>query len=498
QADPQGRFDVLFKKRGDKAAQTAKFQLPVLSAAVNNWGQYANNPLQYQLSEKLAPQLREYLGQELPDYMVPAHFMFLDKLPLTPNGKVDRKALPNPDIQPTSQIIAPRSETQTLLASLWSDVLKIDVNSITAHFFNLGGHSLLATRLVSRIRDSFGLEMPLRTLFECPKLNDLAQWIDQQQRGKVLPSIESLPADQPLVLSYAQQRLWFLAQLEGPSATYNMPMALELKGPLNIPALQNTLAMLVERQQCLRLSFPEVDGEACVQEIPAYNPLTVNRLSDLVADGHPAELQQLVNEHANQSFDLANGPLFSIHLLTLGDNHNILLFNMHHIISDGWSMDVLIREWVTIYDALSKEQSPNLKPLPIQYTDYAAWQRNWLQGEVLQGQLDYWKEKLQGAPELLQLPTDFPRPAVQSYRGAHLLTQIEPQLFQQLQSLSRQQGCTLFMTLLTAFNVLLYRYTGQADIPVGSAIANRTQSKIENLVGFFVNTLVLRTQVTAG
>ncbi|MCJ8273828.1 MAG: condensation domain-containing protein, partial [Psychrosphaera sp.] len=324
-----------------------------------------------------------------------------------------------------------------------------------------------------------------------------------QQAQNSLPDwtvIQKQPADAPLTLSFAQQRLWFLAQLEGPSATYNMPMAYEIKGSLDTRVLESTLAILVERQQCLRLCFPEVDGEATVEEIPAYNPLTISNLSDLGANGqptddHPKNLNRLVNEHAIQPFDLANGPLFRIHLLTLSDNHNILLFNMHHIISDGWSLDVLIREWVEIYDGLSKGESPNLAPLPVQYSDYAAWQRNWLQGEVLQGQLDYWKQQLQGTPELLQLPADFPRPAVQSYRGAHLFSQTEPQLFQQLQSLSQQQGCTLFMTLLTAFNVLLYRYTGQADIAVGSPIANRTQSKIENLIGFFVNTLVLRTQI---
>ncbi|MCJ8270316.1 MAG: condensation domain-containing protein, partial [Psychrosphaera sp.] len=227
-------------------------------------------------------------------------------------------------------------------------------------------------------------------------------------------------------------------------------------------------------------------------------PLTISSLSDLASDGRPTDIQQRVNEHANQPFDLAEGPLFRIHLLKLGDNHSALLFNMHHIISDGWSLDVLIREWVEIYDALSKGEKSSLAPLPIQYTDYSAWQRDWLQGEVLQGQLDYWKEQLQGAPELLQLPTDLPRPATQSYRGAHLLSQTDPQLFQQLQSLSKAKGCTLFMTLLSAFNVLLYRYTGQPDISIGSAIANRTQSKIENLVGFFVNTLVLRTQVNEG
>jgi amino acid adenylation domain-containing protein/non-ribosomal peptide synthase protein (TIGR01720 family) len=313
--------------------------------------------------------------------------------------------------------------------------------------------------------------------------------------------IQKQPAAVPLVLSYAQQRLWFLAKLEGPSATYNMPAALELKGSLDISALENTFAILVQRHQSLRLSFPDVNGEATVRELPVYNPLVVSNLSHLSADEQNAQVQRLAKKHAEDPFDLANGPLLRVHLLTLNGaeglraNHVVLLFNMHHIISDGWSMEVLVREWIDIYSALSQDQIPDLEPLPIQYSDYAAWQRSWLQGEVLQRQLDYWTEQLGGAPGLLELPTDWPRPAVQSFRGAHLQTQLSPELTQQLKNLCQQQGTTLFMTLLAAFNVLLYRYTGQDDILIGSPIANRTHSQTEHLIGFFVNTLVLRTKI---
>ncbi len=310
--------------------------------------------------------------------------------------------------------------------------------------------------------------------------------------------IQKQPADAPLVMSYAQQRLWFLAQLEGPSATYNMPSVLKLSGTLNSEALRQTFLTLVERHLSLRLRFPERDGKAAVQVIPVYDSLTVTDLSHLPEIKQQTELQRIIQTHAILPFDLANGPLMRLCLLTLNDREQVLLFNMHHIISDGWSMDLLVREWAAIYAALSQGRSlkhAHIEPLPVQYPDYAAWQRQWLQGEVLQRQLDYWTKQLSGAPELLELPADFPRPPVQSYRGTHLQSVLSPELTQHLKALSRQQGCSLFMTLLAAFSVLLHRYARLDDILIGSPIANRTHSQTENLIGFFVNALVLRTRI---
>ncbi len=442
--------------------------------------------------------IREALKTRLPDYMIPASFTVLNQLPLTPNGKVDRNALPDPEFaQGSDDNIMPRSDVETLLASLWSSVLKVEVNSVSANFFNLGGHSLLATQLASRIRDNFEIEMPLQVLFKHPVLSELANWLEQQQCGDTLPPIAPQPQEVALCLSYAQQRLWFLDQLENSaSATYNMPYAFQLNGQLNQSALQQTFRKLVERHQSLRLCFPQVDGKPVVKIIPTYDPLTIIDLSSLAVDKQPFEIQRLSQAHAARPFNLAQGPLLRFQLLQLQEQEHILLFNMHHIISDGWSMNILMREWIAFYTALSQGREVELEPLAIQYTDYAVWQRNWLQGELLQRQLDYWCAQLANAPQRLELPTDFLRPAMQSYHGAHLTIQIDNDLTQQLHALSRQQGCTLFMTLLTAFNVLLYRYSGQNDLLIGSPIANRTHSQTENLIGFFVNNLVLRTHIS--
>jgi amino acid adenylation domain-containing protein len=443
-------------------------------------------------------ELRGWLKARLPDYMVPSHFLCLDALPLTPNGKIDRKALPKPDLSLQGEQQLPHSETEQLLCSLWSQVLRLDVTSISTNFFAAGGHSLLATQLVSRIRESFGIDMPLRTVFEYPVLREQAEWLDRQQRGSELPAILPLAEGEPLTLSFAQQRLWFLAQLAGQSATYNMPAALRLQGRLNEQALQSALTDLVQRHQTLHVCFPMVDGKPTVQLHAAYNPLSVTDLSGLADAEQKDRIAEWLDRHASSPFDLGSGPLFTAQLLRLGEEEHILLFNMHHIISDGWSTAVMIRDWRRLYDAYVQNLEPQLPELAIQYSDYAAWQRNWLQGDVLERQLDYWTDKLLGAPELLELPADNPRPAVMSYRGKHRQSTLNPMLTQAIKTLSRKHGVTDFMALLAAFTVLLSRYSGQTDMVVGCPIANRTQSQTENLIGFFVNTLALRLQTDAG
>ncbi|MDM8557190.1 non-ribosomal peptide synthase/polyketide synthase [Candidatus Parabeggiatoa sp. HSG14] len=443
----------------------------------------------------LIPELRTWLSDRLPDYMIPAHFTVLEKLPLTPNGKIDRKALPDPEFRIEGKSIIAETETERLLCLLWSQVLDVEVTSLNTHFFEAGGHSLLATQLASRIRDSFQVDMPLKVIFEQATVQEQAQWLEKQQRQTELPNITPLTKDELLELSFAQQRLWFLAQLEGPSATYNMPAALRLEGELNLLALQRTFTYLIERHLNLRLCFPEVKGQAIVQVLPVYNPTEIVDLTELDDIKQQNQVEHLVKTHTIAPFDLTTGPLLRIQLLKLSTKTHLLLVNMHHIISDGWSIGVLVRSFCTLYAAYCQNQEVKLPKLPIQYPDYAAWQRDWLTGEVLEHQLAYWKHKLMGSPELLELPTDYPRPNAMSYQGSHLQTTLSADLTLKLKQLSQQQEVTLYMMLLTAFSILLSRYSGQEDILIGSPIANRTHYQTEEIIGFFVNTLILRTQV---
>ncbi len=439
-------------------------------------------------------QLRDWLKTRLPDYMIPAHFVVLDKLPLTPNGKIDRKALPAPERESETGVL-PLTPSEELLAALWSAVLTVETIHRHANFFELGGHSLLATQLVSRVREAFQTELPVRQLFETPVLSDLAAWLDQQQRGEILPPLQPLPEFAPLRLSAAQERLWFLAKLEGPSATYNIPAAVRLHGKLDIDALRQTFALLTERHQSLRMYFPDIDGQSTLKLLPAYDSLQITDLSSLAEDQQAAELQSEILRHGATPFDLATGPLLRNELLILGPGEHVLLFNMHHIISDGWSMAILLRESAAIYKAIAAGQPPVLKPLTAQYADYAAWQRAVLTGDTLFRRIAWWKEYLAGILPLLELPTDHPRPAKQSFQGATLQSGIGTELTRRLQELAQQQGCTLFMTLLAAFSVLLQRHSGQSDIVIGSPIANRAHSQTEDIIGFFVNVLALRTRI---
>ncbi|HID99683.1 MAG TPA: non-ribosomal peptide synthetase, partial [Thiotrichaceae bacterium] len=443
-------------------------------------------------------EVRSWLKARLPDYMVPAHFQILESLPLTPNGKVDRKALEKQAEQEnlvlkTAGFVAPRTPSEELLANIWADVLSIEQIGIQDNFFELGGHSLLATQMVSRIRDSFSVELPVRTLFEHPELSALAGAIAAASGSVKLPPIAVQAETETKVLSFAQQRLWFISQFEGrANATYNMPASFVLEGELNVAALQASLRWLVARHQSLRMSFHTHEGQAQVALLPVEAfECPLQDLSDLPT----LEVQQRADAHAMTLFDLDQGPLFKAELLRLEAQKYVLLLNMHHIISDGWSIGIFVKDWQQAYTAFAQEKQPALGDLRIQYTDYAAWQRAWLQGEILQQQIDFWAQQLAGAPELLELPTDFPRPKQQSFEGAHYAQRLSSELRDALHTLSQQQGVSLFMTLLAAFNVLLSRYTLQEDICVGTPIANRTHSHTEELIGFFVNTLVLRTQL---
>ena len=446
-------------------------------------------------------ELRQFLGNQLPSYMIPNAFVLLESLPLTSNGKIDRRALPKPDLDSTQleKFVAPRTPIEEMLTQIWAQVLKIEQVGIHDNFFELGGHSLLATQLVSRIRNLFKVELPLRELFTNATVAQLGRSLQQlQQQDIALTSVPILKRTEnvELPLSFAQQRLWFLDQFEPNSPFYNIHVALRLTGTLKVPALEQSLQAIVERHEALRTNFITVDGQALqIIQTQADWQVSVFDLQHLPANEQEIAVQQLAQEHAIQPFDLANQALFRAKLLVLNNTENVLLVSMHHIVSDGWSMGVFVKELAALYDAYAQDKSPNLLPLPIQYADFALWQRQWLQGDVLQSQLNYWQKQLKDAPALLPLPTDRPRPAVQTFGGARQEFALSLELTQKLTQLSQQQGCTLFMTLLAAFDTLLYRYTEQTDILVGTPIANRDRIEIEGLIGFFVNTLVMRTDL---
>ncbi|NJR57183.1 MAG: HAD-IIIC family phosphatase, partial [Acaryochloris sp. CRU_2_0] len=441
--------------------------------------------------------LKAYLKQQLPDYMVPSVVMPLNALPLTPTGTVDHKALPDPnsELSRTHKFVVPQTERQRLIASCFAEVLSLSTDHIGLYnnFFELGGHSLLATQLMSRLRQIFEVEIPLRVLFESPTIADLDMVLSNGiTPGLNVPAIVSIErGESPIALSYAQERLWFLTQLEGASATYNIPGAVHLEGMLDIDALQNALNELVCRHEILRTTFLSINGVA-VQEI---SPNLSVRLQIIAASDLQMPLLGWLTQEAHRPFDLETGPLLRVSLVRLREEEAVLAVTIHHIISDGWSIEVFIQELTTLYRVYRAGQPSPLSPLPIQYADYAFWQRQWLQGDVLETQLSYWRNQLFETPALLELPTDYPRPAVQTFCGQTCYVTLPPTLSAQVKALAQRQGVTLFMVLLAAFQVLLYRYSGQSDIVVGSPIANRQQAELEPLIGFFVNTLVLRTQI---
>jgi amino acid adenylation domain-containing protein len=449
-----------------------------------------------------AAELGKYLKERLPEYMVPSFFMVLESLPLTPNGKVDRKALPVPELKGTGAgkgYMAPRTLLEEEMAGIWSRVLGVEHISMHANFFELGGHSLMATQVLSRLRQVFRVELPIRALFEEPNIEGLAKRVEaalKAEQGLAAGPICSLKREGKMPLSFAQERLWFLEQLEPGSSVYNIPMVLRLKGELDQAALEQSLSEIVRRHEVLRTTFEFREG-AGVQVIAPrrQSHLSIVDLRASKEDRREEEVKRLVEEEAQRPFDLTQGPLLRVTVLIWRDKDYVLVLNMHHIVSDGWSLGILLRELATLYKAYVHGEAPSLPELPIQYADFAVWQRQWLQGPTLERQSRYWKEKLKGAPTALELPLDHPRPPVQSYRGSGEKFALSRELLEELEHFSRNQGVTLFVTLLAAFKVLLYRYTSQTDILVGTPIAGRNRAEIEDLIGFFVNTLVLRTDL---
>ncbi|MEM7534192.1 MAG: amino acid adenylation domain-containing protein [Chloroflexota bacterium] len=459
--------------------------------------------------------LRQHLAQQLPDSMIPSAFVFLDAIPLTTNGKLDRRALPVPgytEIQ--SEFVAPRTEMEAAVAAIWQSVLHVEQVGVNDSFFALGGHSLLATQVISQVRSQLNLDIPLKSLFEASQLGDFAQVVNQaisQTQQSTDERIVPVSREQPLPLSFSQQRLWFLDQLEPDSAFYNIPILLRLTGQLDVAVLEASFRYLIERHESLRTIFrtetsTQANAGESVQVIhpPSWASQFMLTVTPVV-DEHQA--YHLAHVEATTPFDLGEGPLLRVLLSSIADNdaalslpkRHLLVLNMHHIISDVWSMGVLVKELTHAYRAYIAGQQPTLPDLPIQYADFAVWQRDYLSagtaGARLETQRDYWRKQLADAPALLELPTDRPRPPVMSYRGAHYAFELSADLTAKLNQLAQTHDATLFMVLLTAFNILLSRYSRQDDIVVGSPIANRNRAEIEGLIGFFVNNLVLRTQL---
>ncbi|HEU0076131.1 MAG TPA: condensation domain-containing protein, partial [Longimicrobiaceae bacterium] len=445
-----------------------------------------------------AQRLRAHLAERLPEYMVPAAFVLMDALPVNPNGKLDRKALPAPELASAEgRCVAPRTPTEEVLAEIWAEVLGVERVGVDDGFFDLGGHSLLAMRVVSRVRELFGVELPLRALFEEPTVAEMAARVEEMRRegaGVQAPPIVPVPRDgSPLPPSFAQARLWFIDQLEPGSPAYNIPVPLRASGAVDVRVLAGALSELVRRHEALRTVFRSTAGEPVQVVLPAAPlPLPSVDLRALSPETREIETKRLAAEDAARPFDLARGPLLRTTLVRSGEGEHALLVNMHHVVSDGWSMGVLFRELSVLYQAFAAGASSPLPELPVQYADFAVWQRAWLSGETLEAQVGYWKQMLDGAPPLLEVPTDRPRAPGQSARGRTHPLVLSAEATQGLRALSRREGATLFMTVLAAWQALLGRYAGQADVVVGSPIAGRTRAELEGLIGFFVNMLVLR------
>ncbi|MCF5455205.1 non-ribosomal peptide synthetase, partial [Pseudomonas syringae] len=446
-----------------------------------------------------AAQLREQLSQGLAEYMIPSAFVTLARFPLTPNGKLDRRALPAPedDSYASRDYEAPAGEVEHALAQIWQTLLGLERVGRHDHFFELGGHSLLAVQLVSRLRQRFEVEVALRDVFAEPTLQGLARQVANARLSAQTPLTSLTPVDRnlPLPLSWAQQRLWFLDQLDrAAGAAYHIPAGLRLRGRLDSEALQATLERIVARHEALRTHFALHEGQAIQVIAPATQgfALVTHDLRALDSAAQHEAVERLAREEALAPFDLSSGPLIRGRLVQLSQTEHILLVTQHHIVSDGWSTGVLLHEIGMLYRAFSQGLADPLPALAFQYVDYAAWQRQWLQGETLQTQVDFWRQHLSGAPALLELPTDHRRPPLRSYAGGRVSLALSPALTAGLRQLGQRHGATLFMTLLVGWSSLLSRFSGQDDVVIGTPVANRPRSELESLIGFFVNTLALR------
>ncbi|HVT17774.1 MAG TPA: amino acid adenylation domain-containing protein [Thermoanaerobaculia bacterium] len=506
-----GRLDLQVKVRGARVEleeiEAVLLQNPaVRQAALVAWG---GGLVAYVVTRDEAvtsPEaLRAELQRRLPEAMVPAHFVTLAALPLGPGGKIDRRALPPPALTPVDTDPAaapPRGALEQGIAEVWAEVLGMAVG-VQSDFFALGGDSLLATRVLTRLRRLFRVELTLRSLFEQPTVRRLAASIDRLLRSGMaiapLPPLRRAARGGQLPLSFAQQRLWFVDQLAPGSPTYNIPAAFVIQGALDAAALERCLSEIVSRHEVLRTSYAALDGRPA-QRIHTPAPLALPRidLAGLAAPSRTVEMERLLAAESLRAFDLARSPLIRALLLLVGADEHALCVTLHHIASDGWSLEVLLRECGALYRAFSDGLPSPLAKLPMQYADFACWQREWLAGETLAAEVEHWRARLAGLPPLLALPTDRPRPPVQTHRGALRSRTVSAPAWSHLQALARREGVSTFMLLVAAFEVLLHRYSGQADFGFGTPVAGRDQLETEGLIGFFVNTLVLRARIASG
>jgi amino acid adenylation domain-containing protein len=449
-------------------------------------------------AEATNSELREHLQRNLPGYMIPSVFVVLESFPLTASGKINRLALPSPDhaqLATRADIVEPRTATEKTLASIWTDLLKVENVGVFDDFFALGGHSLLLVQVASRLRESFQVDLPLRSLFEASTLADLAERVEAARTTETTAEqpFVVVSRDGELPLSFSQERLWVLEQLEPNTAAYNIPRVLRMQGPLNRPALKESMEAIVARHEVLRSFFVNQGGQPSlsIAETPGVD-IPVSDLSALTADQQSAKIKELVTAETRRPFDLSAAPLFRLALLRVHDREHILIMTIHHIVCDAWSLDILIRELAAHYNALTTKTRPSLPPLPMQYIDFAAWQRAALSGSSLEKQLEYWRSELTGAPSLIKLPTDRPRPAIRSFSGARFSFSIAGEIADKLKRLARAERATLFMTLLAAFQSLLTCLTNEEQIVVGSPVAGRNRPGCEQLIGYFINTLVIR------
>ena len=450
-------------------------------------------------------QLRAYLKERLPEYMVPTAFVRIERIPMTPNGKVDRKMLPTPEgtsIQTGGVYVAPRSPQEEMLAAIWSEVLDVEKVSIHDNFFELGGHSLKVTQVLSRVREIFDVEVPMRKLFENQTIGESAGMIEGLQKeedGLKAPPMKRMRTEGAVPLSYSQNRLWILQQLDPGTFAYNMPSVLRLIGNLDLLAIEESFKEILQRHEALRTKFVNVDGEPAQIISPAgqFN-LGIIDLTEMDESVRLRLARQVVEEGWKGPFNLEEGRLFRATLIRLGLEDHLLLITIHHIAADGWSEGVLFKELSALYQSYTRGEESCLEELEIQYADYALWQRQWLKGKALENLLGYWKRHLGAAARVLELPFDRPRPSVRTTRGAAHDFELTQSSVESLKRMGRSERASFYMVLLAAFKMLLYRYTGQQDISVGSYIANRNRKEIEQLIGVFVNSLVMRTEVSDG
>jgi amino acid adenylation domain-containing protein len=493
-----GRIDDLVKVRGFRVElgeiEAVLSKHPQINQAVAKvFGQSAREkylvayfvPIQGQTLT--IEQLRTFLQDQLPDYMIPSAFVQIESFPLTPNGKVNRRALKEPTTsrpELAQTFVAPRTPTEEILAGIWRDVLGLEQVGIYDNFFNLGGHSLLATQVISLTRKAFKVELSLRSLFESPAIATLAKTVETATQQETLPEIvlRSPNATQPISLT--QLEFWFFEQFYPGNPVYNLPLIYRVTGALDVKALEESLREIVRRHETLRTTFKVENGQVVyvISPEPVFDFVVID-VQDI------SEAKRQAEKEIKQPFDLARGSLLRSKLWRLSETEHLLVVTTHHIVADGWSFSVLTQEMATLYEAFSQGKPSPLTKLPIQYADFAHWQRQLLQGQTLESQMQFWKQHLGVNPPVLKLPTDYPRPAVRTFTGARQPLVISSDLTKALKILSQQEGVTLFMTLLAALKTLLFCYTGQPDIIVSTTVANRTRPETEGLIGFFVHLL---------